>query len=45
MANINGRYRYEVHRFSKANYELGGGVDNGGFPENTYYFDTEESRQ
>lgn len=35
-------YRYEVHCFCKSTYEKWGGVAQGGFPENSYFFDTDE---
>lgn len=42
FAKVNERYRYEVHCFCKDTYEAWGGVLDGGFPENSYFFDAED---
>lgn len=39
FAKVNEIYKYEIHCFRKDTYEAWGGVLNGGFPENSYFFD------
>ena len=42
FAKVSEVYRYEVHCFCKDTYEKWGGIENGGWPENSYFFDTED---
>ena len=41
-AKVSEVYHYEVHCFCKDTYEKWGGVRDGGFPENSYFFDSED---